>query len=354
MAEGCALLQNGRHDMKAYPPPRPRILRRLFVSSAALLILIGSGAQAQTNLPAALPRLRYSGVILSAEKLKYAPHNAIIYPTVVRMAGVSSALGNYYLYYAPHDTPGGICLAYADQPQGPWTELGTNPVIHRAWLPHHSVSHVSGPDALWNEDEKKIFLYYHGENDITRLAESRDGVHFQSAGPVITTRMFESTSEASYGRVFRHALPGKNNRYVMLLMGNQSGTRRIFLAWSKDGRAWESKRQPILDPPPGTDQVAGAVYLPRAGRHFLIFHANNSKLAFNEGYDLFVAETDEAFSSVRHLGKFMDRTFVAPDNPAVMSPCLLEEHGQLFVFFNVGPRLKNKIALAIEAVRDGP
>jgi hypothetical protein len=334
--------------MKAKGQLHLRVPHYLLTSTVSCLILLGHPTHGQTPLPAALPRLQYVGVILSADDLNYAPHKDIIYPTVVKMSDVPNALGKYYLYYAPHDVPGGICLAYADKLKGPWKEYATNPVIQRAWGAHHSVSHVSGPDAIWDEEEKEIFLYYHGENDVTRLAESRDGVNFEYGGEVINTKMFEKTSEASYGRVFRHTLPGKNNKYVMLLMGNQSGTRRIFLAWSNDGRKWEAQPKPIMDPPPGTDQVAGAVYLNRGGQHYLIFHANNSKLAFNEGYNLYVAETDPAFSKVRHLGKFMERTFVSPDNPGVMSPFFLEDEGKLAVFFNVGPRLRNKIALATE------
>lgn len=334
--------------MKAKGPLHLRFPRYLLTSSVFCMIVLGSPAHAQTPLPAALPRLQYVGVILSADDLKYAPHKDIIYPTVVKTTGITNALGKYYLYYAPHDVPGGICLAYADKLQGPWKEYGVNPVIQRSWASHHSVSHVSGPDAIWNQEEKKIFLYYHGENDVTRLAESRDGINFEYGGEVINTKMFENTSEASYGRVFRHKLPGKHNKYVMLLMGNQSGTRRIFLAWSRDGRKWETQPKPIVDPPPGTDQVAGAVYLNRGGKHYLIFHANNSKLAFNDGYDLYVAETDRAFSKIHHLGKFMERTFVSPENPAVMSPFLFQDEGKLAVFFNVGARLRNKIALAIE------
>jgi hypothetical protein len=307
------------------------------------------GANGQTNIPAGLlPDFRYHGVVLSADDLKYRPRNDVIYPSVVRMAGRPGKLGNFYLYYSPHDSPGGICLAYADRLEGPWLEHTNNPIISRDWPPHYRVSHVSGSDALWDEKERKVLLYYHGENGTTRLAASTNGIDFLYEGVSVTTEMFENVSEASYGRVFRHSLPGKDNGYIMLLMGNNRGTRRIYLAWSKDGRLWESRRAPLLDPPPGTDQVAGAVYLPRGERHFLIFHANNSKAAFNKGFGLYVAETDAAMQKVTHLGKFMDPSFVSPENPAVMSPSFIEDSGRLHLFLNIGPRLQNQIALAIE------
>lgn len=330
-------------------------MKHTLITLAALLLApladLCAADLAATNLPA----LRYHGVVLEAANLKYRPHDDVIYPSVVRVDGrIANPLGRFYLYYAPHDVPGGICLAYADKPEGPWREYANNPVIARDWAPHYKVSHVSGPDAIWSQEEEKLLLYFHGENPVTRAASSGDGVHFVYEGEAITTRMFPNLSEASYGRVFRHSLPGKDNRYVMLLMGNNRGTRRIYLAWSKDGRKWETRPTPLMDPPPGTDQVAGAVLLPWAGKYYLIAHANNSKASFNEGYDLYAAETDAALEQVKPLGKFFERTLVPPNNPGVMSPCFLEDDGRLYMFFNIGPRLRNKIALALAQMESRP
>lgn len=312
------------------------------------IILTGCAGVADIETPPPLPALRYHGVILQASELKYRPHDDIIFPSIVRVEGrLKHPLGKFYLYYAPHDIPGGICLAYADRPEGPWHEYTNNPVIHRDWSPHFNVSHVSGPDAIWSKEEQKLLLYFHGENPVTRVASSRDGVHFDYEGEAVSTRMFPGLSEASYGRVFRHRLPDNDNRYIMLLMGNDHDTRRIYLAWSKDGRKWETRPQPLMNPPPGTDQVAGAVLLTWAGRNYLIAHANNSQAAFNSGFDLYAAETDTALLAVSPARRFLDRTFVNATNPAVMSPCFLEDSGRLYLFFNIGPRLQNKIALAV-------
>ena len=193
---------------------------------------------------------------LDYKDLKYNPCNDIIIPSVIRTDDLQKPLGRYYMYYAPHNAPGGICMAYADAPEGPWKEYEANPLIARDWTPHYKVSHVSGPHAIWIEEEKKLFVYYHGENDVTRIASTADGIHFQYEGVAVTTKMFDAISEASYARVFRYTIPGKDNRYIMLLMGNNRGTRRIYLAWSKNGRNWEPRRSPILDPPAGTNQIA--------------------------------------------------------------------------------------------------
>ena len=329
---------------------------RMKSAARALLLLASPGTLfAAEPAPTGLPAFRYQGVVLEASQLKYRPHDDVIYPSVVLAEGrIAHPLGKFHLYYAPHDAPGGICLAYADKPEGPWREYTNNPVIAREWAPHFKVSHVSGPDAIWSGEEGKLLLYFHGENPVTRVASSADGVHFDYGGEAVTTAMFPHLSEASYGRVFRHRLPGKDNTYIMLLMGNDRGTRRIYLAWSKDGRKWETRPTPVMDPPPGTDQVAGAVLWSWAGKHYLIAHANNSKAAFNEGFDLYAAETDAALEHVRPLGKFFDHTQVSPANPGAMSPCFLEDAGRWCMFFNIGARLQNKIALAVSGPATAP
>src|SRR5690606_7406210 len=158
----------------------------------------------------------------------------------------------YYMYYAPHDAPGGICLATADDLRGPWTEYPHNPLFGRQWAPHYEVSHISSPHMLWNPEAGKFFLYFHGENDTTRLASSTDGLHFQYEGTVVTTAMFHGISEASYARVFPYTLPGHGAGYLLLCMGNNGGTRRIYAAWSRDGRSFEAQPAPLISPPPGT------------------------------------------------------------------------------------------------------
>ena len=325
-------------------------------AAGAFLLLASPGTLfAADAAPTGLPAFHYQGVVLEASQLKYRPHDDVIYPSVVRAAGrIANPPGKFLLYYAPHDAPGGICLAFADRPEGPWREYTNNPVVARDWPPHYKVSHVSGPDAIWSDEEGRLLLYFHGENPVTRVASSVDGVHFVYEGEAVTTAMFPHLSEASYGRVFRHRLPGRDNTYVMLLMGNDRGTRRIYLTWSKDGRKWEARPTPVMDPPAGTDQVAGAVLWSWAGKYYLIAHANNSKAGFNEGFDLYAAETDAAFEHVKPLGRFFDHTQVSPANPGVMSPCFIEDDGRWCMFFNVGARLKNKIALAIAASAGNP
>lgn len=314
---------------------------------------IAAAAEESIPIKAGLPHFEPKGMILGYEGLRYRPHDDLIFPSVVATSGrFPNPLGRYYLYYAPHDPPGGICMAYADRLEGPWKEYAHNPLIPREWKPHYKVSHVSGPHALWNAEEKKMFLYFHGENPETRLATSPDGIRFDYEGTVLTTAMFPGLSEASYARVFEHRIAGADTRFVMLFMGNDKGTRRIYQARSADGRKWHPVDGVFMDPPPGTDQVAGAWWIPWNGRNYIISHANaddaNPHVPINnKGFNLYLNETDAGFTKTRPLGRFMDASVFGADNAGLMSPCVFEENGVLYLFVNTGPRLGNKISLAI-------
>ena len=51
---------------------------------------------------------------------------------------------------------------------------------------------------------KELWLYFHGENTTTRLARSKDGIHFTYDKVVLSTSMLPAgTTETSYARVFR-------------------------------------------------------------------------------------------------------------------------------------------------------
>lgn len=294
---------------------------------------------------AGLPAFKYQGVVLDYKDLKYNPCDDVIVPSVVSTEKLEKPLGRYYMYYAPHNVPGGICLAYADALEGPWKEYQANPVISRDWQPNYRVSHVSGPHAIWIEEEKKLFVYYHGENNVTRFASTTDGIHFKYEDVAFTTKMFEGLSEASYARMFRYTIPGKDNRYIALIMGNNKGTRRIYMATSKDGRTWEPRQTPLVDPPPGTDQIANASYLFWKGKHYVIYHAHWTVQTMVA--DLHVSEVDPTFEHAKYVGLLYDHKAAGLDNVAQMSANFIEDKGKIYLFVNIGPRLHQKISLAI-------
>lgn len=296
------------------------------------------------------PPFRYLGVVLDPAALRYSPHPDIIHPSVIEARPPwEHPLARYYLYYAPHDSPGGICLALADTPEGPWREYGSNPLILRDWPPHYQVSHVSSPHAVWNPEEEKVFLYYHGNNDTTRFATSRDGIHFDYGGLAVNTAMFEpGLKEASYARVFRHTAPDGKGPYVMLVMGNRSGTRCIYLAWSRDGRQWEPQREAFIAPPPGNSQMGPGSLVSWHGRLYLVCFANRADAPeYRPVSDLHLYEVSPGLDRAAHLGILMPHDAAGAGNARINDPCLLRTPDRLYLFVNVGQRLRQQIGLAV-------
>ncbi|RFC75206.1 twin-arginine translocation signal domain-containing protein, partial [Streptomyces sp. AcE210] len=129
--------------------------RRMFLRTTAVtgaaLALGGLATPSASAAPGGFPDYKYVRTLLTPSQLKYNPTGEIIFPTVRGVYDkLASPLGRYYLYYAPHDAPGGICLAYGDSLEGPFTEYPANPIVSNKWDPHYSVSHVSSPHVLWN------------------------------------------------------------------------------------------------------------------------------------------------------------------------------------------------------------
>ncbi|MGB8353357.1 MAG: hypothetical protein WCD79_05680 [Chthoniobacteraceae bacterium] len=303
---------------------------------------------------APLPRFAFQSIVLAPENLRYNPCDDLIFPSVIKTVGhIAQPLGKYYMYYAPHDAPGGICLAYAGSPEGPWSEYGENPIIAREWPGVYNVSHVSSPHVIWMESTAKFFLYFHGENDTTRIASSVDGIHFDYEGVAVSTAMYDGISEASYARVFPCKLPGRDAAYVILFMGNNGGTRRIYSAWSRDGIHFEAQKKPLISPPPGTGvtQVGSPWFFPCDGRNLVIFHGDKTKPDLSDvESDLYIADVGTDFTEENHLGVFYGRESVAPVPQRVSDACIFADGGRRWLFTAVGPRLKQAIAISREIV----
>lgn len=134
-------------------------------------------------------------------------------------------------------------------------------------------------------------------------------------------------------------------------MGDHHGkARKVFFASSKDARTWDVRQEPLVDPPPGTCQIAGSCYLPWNGKHYIIYHGHwtvNMQVS-----DLLVSEVDPAFEHSKFVGKLIDHTIAGTWNPAASGASMIEENGKLYMFFCIGPRLNNRIALAIAPVEN--
>jgi hypothetical protein len=297
------------------------------------------------------PSFQWRGVVLDYAGLAYNPCDDLIFPSVVRSDGLVGAPGPLLMYYAPHNAPAGICLAVADRPEGPWREVPGNPLIARDWPPHHAVSHVCSPHAVWNHEENCLFLYYHGENSTTRYATTRDGVNFTYGGIVVTDADLDCKTGAFYARVFRHRLPGLDNAWIMLLMGHLEDRAALFLAWSKDGREWTTRREPVLVPEPPLAHLCAPWFCERDGQYFIVCHADTpiGGMRFEVTTDIVAFSTDADFRQITYAEHLLHREDAGADNLRVSDPCFLADGGKLWLYHTVGTRLNQRIALAVAA-----
>ena len=315
-------------------------------------LLIGTAAAAAGSLgatalaspaaaaPAGFPTYQYLGTPFTKSALRYNPTNELIFPCIRGMYDkITSPLGRYYLYYAPHNAPGGICLAYGNSLSAQFTEYPNNPIVSNVWSPYYSVSHVSSPFVLWNAATKQFFLYFHGENTTTRMAYSTDGMHWKYWGTVLSTADIPGSTETSYARVFEHTVTGLNNKYIMVFMGVTNGTRKIFWGWSPDAKNWQFDPTPLVTPGPDAQtDISGAALLKRNNTAYIVYHGN--------GGDMFLTEVGLGFDKEIHLGVFHYALAGAPDSGRSAAPSFGTDGGVDYMFYEAGQRLSATIAVA--------
>ncbi|WP_020391426.1 hypothetical protein [Kribbella catacumbae] len=331
--------------MTNLPPVSRRTLLR---GTAATGVGLATGVQltgTANAAPGGFPDYKYVRVAFNKANLRYNPTGELIFPSVRGTVGrISNALGRFYLYYAPHDAPGGLCLAYSNSLGGPYTEYPNNPIIARTWSPHYSVSHVSSPHALWNDDVNELWMYFHGENTTTRLARSTDGIHFSYDKVVLSTSMLPAgTTEASYARVFRHDLPSRGARYVMVFMVNTTANRRsIGWGWSPEGRNWTFSQTPLISPQDvGARDIGAPTVAERNGSTYVIYHTN-----IEAGGSMRITEVGKNFDLRNHLGVFHRPLPGAPDNGRCAAPAFGSDGGVEYMIYEAGTRLDGSIAIA--------
>jgi hypothetical protein len=295
-----------------------------------------AGAAAAAVGPAGMPTYKYLRDALKLP-LRYNPTGEFIFPCIRGVYDkLASPRARFYLYYAPHEQPGGISVAFADSLDGPFTEYSNNPLIDNH-LPNTTVSHVSSPHVIFDAPTKQFYCYFHGENTTTRVARSTDGINFTNETAILTTAMIPGTSEVSYARVFEHTLPGRNNKYVMVFMGVKSG-RRIFYGWSPNGwNQWQFSPNPLVSPAAdGVVDISGAHLVKRNGTAYIAYHGSDGKMR--------ITEVGNGFDKEVHLGVF--HSPIASDNGRTAAPSFGTDGGKEYMFYEAGARLSARICIA--------
>ncbi|WP_250036237.1 hypothetical protein [Paractinoplanes maris] len=312
---------------------RRSLLRGAAVVGAAGVSGLAIPGTARAAGPAGMPTYRYLRDALTLP-LRYNPTGEFIFPCIRGVYDkISGARGRYYLYYAPHEKPGGICVAWANSLDGPFTEHPGNPIIDNVLPGGGTVSHVSSPHVTWEPATRQFLLYWHGENTTTRVARSSDGLTFRDETPILSTRLVPGLTETSYARVFAHS-----GRYVMVYMGVLSGKRRIYHGWSPNGwDQWQFAQVPLVNPEPdGLTDISGPSLVVRNNTTYVAYHGNDGKMR--------ITEVGNAFDRENHLGVF--HSPAAPDNGRTAAPSFGTDGGVEYMFYEAGPRLNARICIA--------
>ncbi|TLD28343.1 hypothetical protein PspLS_04306 [Pyricularia sp. CBS 133598] len=310
------------------------------VGRLAMGLLVISNANAQQIPPAGWPSFSDQGIITDKETAAWNPTNEFIFPSIFHAGQhLTNPLSEWYLYYSPHERPGGIGLMYADDLDGPWTEHAGNPLVRNDWPPHYNVSHVSSPDAIWNADAGAVFLYFHGENSRTRWASSPDGLAFEYGGTAVENSMGgANVTETSYARVFPHPDAAESGfAYGMFYMGNElDNVRRIRLAESVDGKTWRVDLDYVVVPGDTEGQnVSAADLWEWDGQLYVIYHASSG---------MALARTIDG--TLRIVGEDPIVLHQMTDDGRVASPQVVTHDNQTYLFYESGDRLGATIAWA--------
>lgn len=299
-----------------------------------------------------LPKFRSTGALIDPfdESLPWNPTNEFIFPSVFHAGEyLDQPLGEWYMYYGPHDAPGGINLMYADSLDGPWTQYAESPLISNQWEGIYDVSHVASPDAVWNPADEQMYLFFHGENTVTRYATSRDGVHFDYGESVITAEAVEAAqprqtvSETSYARVFPHPDPSGGYAWGMFFMIKYADDhRRINVAVSNDLKNWEIGAAPIVEPGDAEGgNVSAADLFTWEGKNYIVYHGSIGSI-------LVRSISDDLRTTGEPQPLFIPNP-APPENGRAASAQIIAEGDTLHMFYEYGDRSHTTIG---HAVRD--
>lgn len=328
--------------------PHPRMRAVLAVTIVQLLtIALWSAPTDASARETELPIFTSSGPIVDADD---SPTGEFIFPSAFHAGKhLQNPLGEWYIYYAPHDPPAGIYLMYADSLQGPWKQHPGNPIITNVWEPHYDVSHTSSPDAFWSDVDDELFLYFHGENTEIRYATSTDGVNFEYGDKVVTTSMIPDATETSYERVFRNPDKDSDYPYAMFFMvNNTANTRKIHVARSKDLRSWDVDTTPLVTPGDAEGANVSAANLWKwKGEYYILYGATTGTI--------FARTVSKDLTSVGEPRPLYSPSAIPPEAGRATSPEIIQEGRNLHLFYEFGARGQTTVGHAIldpEGVRD--
>lgn len=277
-------------------------------------------------------------------------NNDIIFPSVIYVSEIlENPLDRFYMYFSTHDKPGGIGLATASNPLGPWKKYEGNPVLERNNR-NSNTAHISSPHVIWNPYLKCFFMYYHGMREwdnqkaeqTTGFAVSKDGIKWEKTStPVIDSGNPNAWdgNELSYARVTLL----REGYFVMFYMGRDihRSAPKLGLALSRDGIKWQKNSQPFLFPSSVTQKFISTGHLVEHKKFWLLFYVDETNRAENSMVHLAISsnsgKTWQGPFRVLSPGRWYQWDCVRVHDPFVFI-----KDNKISLYYTGGPRRKSR------------
>jgi hypothetical protein len=280
-------------------------------------------------------------------------------PSVIKAPQwLTNPLGKYYMYFAHHRGEY-IRLAYADRPGGPWHTYA--PGTLRLSQMKHCFNHVASPDALVDDENRRVILYFHCPIEsvdvkrarpyaqITFVATSKDGLHFEPN---------QQSFAAPYLKAFRY------HGYTYALA--MSDKKSVYPTWRRSGQFFRSASgmPPFESGPRILDEMRHAALL-RKGDVLHIFYTvvgDYPERIYHSQVDLRPDWTEWTATAPTEVLR-PETAYEGADLPlarsrggmsagrerALRDPAILDDDGQLYLYYTVA----GEVGIAVARVQLG-
>jgi predicted GH43/DUF377 family glycosyl hydrolase len=278
-----------------------------------------------------------------------------VFPCVLPVGDIlPDCLDYFYMYYAPHDAPGGIGLATAPTPTGPWKKFAHNPILERNGANQNN--HISSPHVVYNRLEHYFLMYYHGlgewptqnAHQTTGIAISQDALHWNKLPePVIDSDDIDvwDGNELSYARITQLT----DGQFVMVYMGRnrKRSAPRLGMAVSSNGIEWKKSPTPLLEPNPNTQAYISSGYILDKNDIRYLFYVDETAEAINSTIHV-MTSSDKGISWEKPYQILSPAEYDQWDITRVHDPHVLQWSGSMYLYYAGGPRCRsNGIGMAV-------
>jgi hypothetical protein len=253
----------------------------------------------------------------------------LVAPNVIRAVDYfQQPLGTYYMYVGPHDhgDKNGIHLFYSDALRGPWT-----------WHGQVVADIQAASTVFWDDERGRMLLISHGPNRHNHIYESEDGIAFSHIREMTDLER----QPFGYGKVFEYRIPGRDNKYVLLINFRTNNDGYAGILVSNDGIYWETISEDAYKKMDEKHVTAHSPFLLEYGSKKYVIVVD-----FWNSAELWAMEVDDALMPTQYLGTYVS---VAEGDPIfstrISYPFIFRENDSLYLFAAIGEHQRQSIAL---------